>query len=38
MKDKEGEKYSSKSKKRLEQILESFGFKKELFLQNPLDD
>ena len=37
-KDKEGEKYSSKSKKRLEQILESFGFNKELFLQNPLDD
>ena len=34
----EDEKYSLKSKKRLEQILQSFGFNKELFLQNPLDD
>ena len=34
----QGEIYSSRSKIRIEKVLNSFGFKKELFLQNPLDD
>ena len=34
----QGEIYSSRSKIRMEKILNSFGFNKELFLLNPLDD